>query len=57
MDGCHSNNIFILFLRLLFTSWLSKKVEEFLQILERDLESDISSLESVLGQAMYFGLR
>jgi len=47
----------ILFLRLLFTSWLSKKVEEFLQILERDLESDISSLESVLGQAMYFGLR
>jgi hypothetical protein len=32
-------------------------VEEFLQILERDLESDISSLESVLGQAMYFGLR
>jgi hypothetical protein len=32
-------------------------VEEFLLILERDLESDISSLESVLGQAMYFGLR
>jgi hypothetical protein len=32
-------------------------VDEFLHVLERDLEADISSLESVLGQAMYFGLR
>jgi len=42
--------------RLLFTSWLSKKVQEFLKILETDLESGINSFESILGQAMYFGL-
>jgi len=41
---------------LLFTSWLSKKVQEFLKILETDLESGINSFESILGQAMYFGL-
>jgi hypothetical protein len=46
-----------LLFRLLFTSWLSKKIGEFLEVLERDLEADIGSLESVLGQAMYFGLR
>jgi len=42
--------------RLLFTSWLSKKVQEFLKILASDLESGINSFESILGQAMYFGL-
>jgi hypothetical protein len=42
--------------RLLFTSWLSKKVQEFLNILATDLESGINSFESILGQAMYFGL-
>jgi len=42
--------------RLLFTSWLSKKVQEFLRILTTDLESGINSFESILGQAMYFGL-
>jgi len=35
---------------------LSKKVQEFLRILTTDLESGINSFESILGQAMYFGL-
>jgi len=42
--------------RLLFTSWLSKKVNEFLTILADDLDAGINSFESILGQAMYFGL-
>eukprot|EP00092_Neocalanus_flemingeri_P008469 GFUD01009126.1.p1 GENE.GFUD01009126.1~~GFUD01009126.1.p1 ORF type:complete len:635 (-),score=134.88 GFUD01009126.1:114-2018(-) len=42
--------------RLLFTSWLSKKVQEFLKIIASDLDSGINSFESILGQAMYFGL-
>jgi len=42
--------------RLLFTSWLSKKVNEFLAILADDLDAGINSFESILGQAMYFGL-
>jgi len=42
--------------RLLFTSWLSKKVNEFLNILADDLDAGINSFESILGQAMYFGL-
>jgi len=42
--------------RLLFTSWLSKKVQEFLKIIATDLDSGINSFESIMGQAMYFGL-
>jgi len=42
--------------RLLFSSWLSRKIDEFLEILEQDLEHDMGSIESLLGQAMYFGL-
>jgi len=42
--------------RLLFSSWLSRKVEEFLTTLLTDLEHDLGSVESLLGQAMYFGL-
>ncbi|XP_023331474.1 conserved oligomeric Golgi complex subunit 8 isoform X2 [Eurytemora carolleeae] len=42
--------------RLLFSSWLSRKIEEFLCTLEMDLEQDIGSMESLMGQAMYFGL-
>jgi len=42
--------------RLLFTSWLSKKVQEFLTIIATDLDSGLNSFESILGQAMYFGL-
>jgi len=42
--------------RLLFSSWLSRKVEEFIKILEQDLEQTSGSIETLLGQAMYFGL-
>lgn len=43
--------------RLLFTSWLDKKVRGFLSVVEQDLASPgVSSFESILGQAMYFGL-
>ncbi len=37
-------------LRLLFSSWLSRKIEEFLCTLEMDLEQDIGSMESLMGQ-------
>ena len=36
--------------RLLFSSWLSRKVGEFLVTLEADLEQDMGSMESLLGQ-------
>jgi len=42
--------------RLLFTSWLSRKVHHFLKVVMTDLSSGINSFESVMGQAMYFGL-
>eukprot|EP00088_Acartia_fossae_P002220 TRINITY_DN10883_c0_g1_i1.p1 TRINITY_DN10883_c0_g1~~TRINITY_DN10883_c0_g1_i1.p1 ORF type:complete len:655 (+),score=138.28 TRINITY_DN10883_c0_g1_i1:26-1990(+) len=42
--------------RLLFSSWLSRKIEEFLKILETDLHQTTGSIETLLGQAMYFGL-
>ena len=42
--------------RLLFTSWLSRKVQQFLKIIVEDLDAGVSSFESVMGQAMYFGL-
>ena len=42
--------------RLLFTSWLSRKVQQFLKTLVEDLEAGVSSFESIMGQAMYFGL-
>ena len=41
--------------RLLFTSWLSRKVQQFLKTVVDDLDG-INSFESVMGQAMYFGL-
>ena len=43
--------------RLLFSSWLSRRLTSFLKTLEADLErvGDTGTLESVLGQAMYFG--
>lgn len=41
----------------IFYSWISEKIDQFLKTLERDLEgSPGSSLDSVLGQCMYFGL-
>jgi len=43
--------------RLLFTSWLDRKVQEFLTVVGQDLNSPgVTSYESLLGQAMYFGL-
>ena len=42
--------------RLLFTSWLSRKVQQFLKTIVEDLDAGVSSFESVMGQAMYFGL-
>lgn len=36
--------------------WLSRKVEQFLKTLETDLNQGISSLDTVLGQCMYFGM-
>ncbi|XP_030384148.1 conserved oligomeric Golgi complex subunit 8 [Scaptodrosophila lebanonensis] len=40
----------------LFQSWLHNKIDDFLKTLELDLERGVSSLETVLGQCMYFGL-
>lgn len=40
----------------LLHSWLSRKVEQFLKTLETDLNRGISSLDTVLGQCMYFGM-
>jgi len=42
--------------RLLFTSWLSRKVSQFLKVVKEDLASGAPMTESLLGQAMYFGL-
>jgi len=42
--------------RLLFSSWLSRKIEEFMKSLEQDLYKTTGSIETLLGQAMYFGL-
>lgn len=43
--------------RLLFASWLQKRLDSFLRSMEEDLErgAQIISLESITGQAMYFG--
>lgn len=41
--------------KLLF-SWLSRKVEQFLKTLDTDLNRGIASLDTVLGQCMYFGM-
>ena len=42
--------------RLLFTSWLSRKVQQFLKTIVDDLDAGVTSFESIMGQAMYFGL-
>ena len=42
--------------RLLFTSWLSRKISQFLKVVKEDLASGAPTTESLLGQAMYFGL-
>ncbi|XP_036328695.1 conserved oligomeric Golgi complex subunit 8 [Rhagoletis pomonella] len=40
----------------LFQAWLHRKIDDFLQTLESDLERGVSSFDTVLGQCMYFGL-
>ncbi|EDV58893.1 conserved oligomeric Golgi complex subunit 8 [Drosophila erecta] len=40
----------------LFQAWLHNKIDDFLQTLERDLQQGVGSVETVLGQCMYFGL-
>ncbi|KAH8281787.1 hypothetical protein KR054_002948 [Drosophila jambulina] len=40
----------------LFQSWLHNKINVFLETLERDLQLGVGSIETVLGQCMYFGL-
>ncbi|XP_044749420.1 conserved oligomeric Golgi complex subunit 8 [Coccinella septempunctata] len=41
---------------VIFFSWISEKISEFLTTLEDDLNKGVSSIDSVLGQCMYFGL-
>lgn len=40
----------------IFHSWLHEKIDEFLIILQQDLARGVASLETCLGQCMYFGL-
>ena len=41
----------------IFHSWLLDRIDDFLQILEKDLSTgQISSFDAILGQCMYFGL-
>lgn len=40
----------------IFHSWLHEKIDEFLITLEQDLARGVASLETCLGQCMYFGL-
>ncbi|ALC39317.1 CG6488 [Drosophila busckii] len=40
----------------LFQAWLHNKINAFLLTLETDLERGVNSIETVLGQCMYFGL-
>ncbi|XP_022220868.2 conserved oligomeric Golgi complex subunit 8 [Drosophila obscura] len=40
----------------LFQAWLHNKINAFLETLEKDLERGVGSIETVLGQCMYFGL-
>lgn len=47
-DSVESNKI--------FNSWIHDRINDFLKTLETDLSRGVSSLETVLGQCMYFGL-
>ncbi|KAH8323542.1 hypothetical protein KR067_013234 [Drosophila pandora] len=40
----------------LFQAWLHNKINAFLETLQRDLQLGVGSVETVLGQCMYFGL-
>ncbi|KRT81886.1 hypothetical protein AMK59_5152 [Oryctes borbonicus] len=41
---------------IIFFGWIRNKITEFLTILESDLQKGVSSIDSILGQCMYFGL-
>ncbi|XP_045479598.1 conserved oligomeric Golgi complex subunit 8 [Harmonia axyridis] len=41
---------------VIFFSWIGEKIHEFLFSLEEDLNRGVSSIDSVIGQCMYFGL-
>ncbi|XP_026463462.1 conserved oligomeric Golgi complex subunit 8-like [Ctenocephalides felis] len=40
----------------IFYGWLHKKITQIIYIMEKDLEKATSSLDSLIGQCMYFGL-
>jgi len=48
--GSHTSN------RLLFSSWLQRKIDDFLELLKNDLEKGAKkqSLDSIIGQVGYF---
>ncbi|KAL5279848.1 COG8 family protein [Megaselia abdita] len=39
----------------IFESWINRKINSFLEVLEEDLSSGVSSMDTILGQCMYFG--
>ncbi|KAF5280504.1 hypothetical protein FQA39_LY18049 [Lamprigera yunnana] len=41
---------------VIFFSWIRDRICEFLATLENDLSKEVTSIESILGQCMYFGL-
>ncbi|KAB0799904.1 hypothetical protein PPYR_07784 [Photinus pyralis] len=41
---------------VIFFSWIRDRIGEFLATLECDLNKEVTSIESILGQCMYFGL-
>jgi hypothetical protein len=41
---------------VIFFTWIRDKISEFLQTLEEDLNRDVSSIDSILAQCMYFGV-
>ncbi|KAK4887329.1 hypothetical protein RN001_003600 [Aquatica leii] len=41
---------------VIFFSWIRDRIHEFLTTLENDLSKEVTSIESILGQCMYFGL-
>lgn len=41
---------------VIFFSWIKDKISQFLDTLETDLNKGVNSIDSILGQCMYFGL-
>lgn len=39
----------------IFESWINKKISSFLEVLEEDLSAGVGSMDTILGQCMYFG--